>query len=214
METTAENKLALFDFDGTLTCKDSLFELIKFIHGKQPFYKGLLTLFPGLLLYKLKMVSNWKAKEKVLTYFFRGMSSDIFQNYCNRFVLEVMPVLLRKDAEVMLKQLKDHGARVVIVTASAENWIMPWCRSLNIECIASKLEVSNGKMTGKLSGKNCYGMGKVRRIKEYLDLSKYDTIYAFGDSKGDLPMLELATDRYYKPFRTNLKPQTSNPKPQ
>lgn len=193
-----ENKLALFDFDGTLTRKDSLFELIKFIHGKQRFYKGLLTLFPGLFLYKIKMIPNWKAKEKVLTYFFKGIPLDIFQNYCNRFASEAIPAILREDAMPILKQFKDNGTRIVIVTASAENWILPWCRSLNIECIASKMEVHNGKMTGKLTGKNCYGTEKANRIKDVLDLSGYNEIYAYGDSKGDLPMLKLATKSFYR----------------
>lgn len=201
MEINAEHKLALFDFDGTLTRKDSLFELIKFIHGKKHFYKGLLILSPYLFLFQLKVIPNWKAKEKVLTYFFKGMSLDIFQNYCNRFASEIIPVLLREDAMWALKQFKDHGTRIVIVTASAENWVMPWCSMENIACIATHLEIKDGRVTGKIEGQNCHGKEKVNRIKKTIDLSKYNKIYAFGDSKGDLQMLQLATNPYYKSFR-------------
>lgn len=201
MEINAEHTLALFDFDGTLTRKDSLFELIKFIRGKQTFYKGLFRLSPYLFLFKLGVIPNRKAKEKMLTYFFKGMPQDIFQNYCNRFASEIVPALLRKGALPTLRQFKDSGTRIVIVTASAENWIMPWCASMHVEYIASKIEIVDGKITGKLSGKNCHGLEKVYRIKEAIDLSQYDAIYAFGDSKGDLPMLQLATNPYYKSFR-------------
>ena len=56
-------------------------------------------------------------------------------------------------------------------------------------------------ITGNFITKNCYGQEKVNRIKESYDLSKYDLIYAYGDSRGDKEMLELANNSFYKPFR-------------
>lgn len=193
--------LALFDFDGTLTRKDTFIELIKFVHGKSHFYKGILKLAPCLFLYKLQLIPNWKAKEKVLAYFFKGMPASTFQSHCNHFAAEAIPRFLKQDAIRKLKELKDIGTHIAIVTASAENWVLPWCHSMNVECIASKLEAKEEKLTGKLDGENCYGIEKVNRIKETIDLSKYSVIYAFGDSKGDLPMLGLATYPFYKIFK-------------
>lgn len=193
--------LALFDFDGTLTWKDTLIELIKFIHGKQHFYTGILKLAPYLFLFKIKVLPNWKVKEKVLIHFFKGMPYDLFQDHCNRFAMEIIPTLMRKDALTALEKLQSMGTRIIIVSASSENWILPWSNHLKIECIASKMEIEGGALTGKLSGKNCYGTEKVSRIKETTDLSKYSVIYAFGDSKGDLPMLKLATKPFYRTFK-------------
>ncbi|TAN18643.1 MAG: haloacid dehalogenase-like hydrolase [Chitinophagaceae bacterium] len=193
--------LALFDFDGTLTRKDTFLELIKFVHGKNPFYKGILKLAPYLFLFKIKVLPNWKVKEKVLIHFFKGMPYDLFQDHCNRFAMEIIPTLMRKDALTELEKLQSMGTRIIIVSASSENWILPWSNRLKIECIASKMEIAGGTLTGKLSGKNCYGMEKVIRIKETTDLSKYSVIYAFGDSKGDLPMLKLATKPFYRTFK-------------
>ena len=34
-----------------------------------------------------------------------------------------------------------------------------------------------------------------------IDLSAFEKIYAYGDTKGDLPMLKLAHESFYKPFR-------------
>jgi phosphoserine phosphatase len=33
------------------------------------------------------------------------------------------------------------------------------------------------------------------------EASTYDEVYAYGDTKGDKPMLELATFKFYRPFR-------------
>ncbi len=200
MEKEKERKLALFDLDGTLTRKDTFLELIKYFFGRRRFRMGLLRLSPCLLRYQLRLIPNWEAKEKVLMYFFKDITLDQFQKKCNEFAIEKLPSLLKEKAWSELKKLKRDGARIVIVSASAENWIRPWCNLNDIECIATRLEVREGKLTGRIKGRNCYGVEKVNRIREQIDLSQYNEILAYGDSKGDLPMLELAAKAYYKPF--------------
>ena len=59
------SKLALFDFDGTITTKDSFVEFIKFKHGFLGFAVGFLLMSPVILLYKTKLIPNWKAKQWV-----------------------------------------------------------------------------------------------------------------------------------------------------
>ena len=44
-------------------------------------------------------------------------------------------------------------------------------------------------------------MEKVRRVKERYNLDDYDHIYAYGDSRGDKELLELADEGFYQPFR-------------
>ena len=48
--------------------------------------------------------------------------------------------------------------------------------------------------------KNCYGIEKVNRINEVINLKEYLNIYAYGDSNGDKQMLKIATHAYYKYF--------------
>jgi HAD superfamily hydrolase (TIGR01490 family) len=199
--TDHTKKLALFDLDGTLTRKDTLIEIIRYMHGNGKLYLGLILLSPYLLLYKIGILSNWKAKEAMLTYFFRHMSYDDFQKKCHDFSQDVLPELIRVEGIKTLKRLKEEDTRIVIVSASVEQWIRPWCELLSLSCIGTKLEVRDGKLTGKMDGKNCHGAEKVNRIKAMLDLSQYEEISAYGDTEGDLPMLELANHRYYKPFR-------------
>ncbi len=73
---------------------------------------------------------------------------------------------------------------------------------MGIHCIATKLEVKNYKITGNYSGNNCSGQEKVRRIKENFNLSDFDLIIAYGDSRGDREMLELADNKNYKLFQS------------
>jgi HAD superfamily hydrolase (TIGR01490 family) len=194
--------IAFFDFDGTITFKDTLFEIITFQNGKAGLYRGLLAVSPWLLAMKLKIITNQVAKERLLSYFFKGMPAKDFQHLCDRFSGERLPALIRPGAFREIERLKKEDIPVVIVSASPENWISGWCKENNLICIATRLEETGNILTGKIAGKNCHGMEKVRRIREKFDLSAYTDIFCFGDTKGDKPMLSLATFAYYKPFRS------------
>lgn len=197
----ATDRIAFFDFDGTLTRNDTLLEIIKYICGNFNFYFGFLALSPVLILYKLHIIPNWRAKEIMLSWFFKGKPYKEFQQKCNQFALEVIPLLLRKDGVMQLEDLYKDGVQIVIVSASAENWIAAWCEKHHYAYIATRLEVRNGRLTGKITGSNCHGEEKVIRIKKQFDLNDFLEVYAFGDSKGDIPMLKLATKPYYRAFK-------------
>jgi phosphatidylglycerophosphatase C len=200
--TYTQSSIAFFDFDGTITHKDTLPEVLKFIRGKVPYYIGIILLSPVILAHKLHFISPHAAKEQLLRYFLRGIPVDEFNVKCKEFVETRMQRLFRKSALAEIRKHLQSDTRVVVVTASPENWVRPWCQQFNIECIATKLKVSgNGMLTGTISGQDCSGEEKVRSILKKYNLSHFSKIYAYGDSPGDLRMLSLATDSYYKPFK-------------
>jgi HAD superfamily hydrolase (TIGR01490 family) len=201
-------KIAFFDFDGTITTKDTLLEFIKYSKGAFHCYLGFLINSPWLLAYKLKLLSNQTAKEKVLQFFFRNTLLEAFEQQCQCFSREVLPGLIRPKAKEEIIRLKKAGATVVIVSASPENWIREWSDKMESLLLATRLETvpmyESGlplRLTGKILQANCYGEEKVRRIKEVCTLSEYTEIYTFGDTVGDRPMLALGTVSFYKPFR-------------
>ncbi len=194
-------KIAFFDFDGTITTRDTLFEMIKYQKGSVRLYAWVLANLPMLAAYKLNLISGQRAKEKLLTWFFKGTELPVFQNDCNLFTIERLPLLIKNQAQVEIKKLQELGFEIVVVSASAENWIKNWSDGIGAQLLATKLEAVNGKLTGKIDGKNCNGLEKAIRIKSAYNLSEYDWIFAYGDSKGDTAMLALATRAHYKPFR-------------
>jgi len=196
-----QRTLALFDFDGTITSRDTLPEFIIFAKGWIRFALGTALLSPILALFKAGAIPAWRAKEALMTLFFGGMNEHEFQAVCDRFSTDRIPTLVRAAA---IKRITDHqrcGHRVVVVSASPENWVGRWAETNGLEWIATRMDCLNGRITGKISGKNCQGMEKVFRIKNYLDLTNYTRIYAYGDSQGDMPLLRLGTCAYYRPFR-------------
>ena len=193
--------LALFDFDGTITSRDTLIEFIVYSKGKLAFFAGLLLLSPLILAMKLGLIPNSKMKEWVLKLFFYRDSVESFNKTCSDFAVKRLPLLLRRRAMEEINAHKRKGHRVVVVSASAENWIRTWADENQVELLATQLEIRNGRLTGKFCGRNCQGAEKVERIRSHIALDEYKSIYAYGDSPGDRQMLELGTHSYYKPFR-------------
>jgi phosphatidylglycerophosphatase C len=193
--------IAFFDFDGTITTRDTFLEFLKFRKGMIRFLLGFLLHAHYLVAFKLKLIPNQRAKEKILEFFFRGEEESRFKKSCVDFNHQYLPTLMRPGAIEEIKRLKAMNYTVVIVSASPENWISPWASAMGVELIASRLEVKDGKITGKILGKNCRGPEKVRRIKEKYNIADFAEIYAFGDTSGDKDMLAMATNAFYKPFR-------------
>jgi phosphatidylglycerophosphatase C len=204
MAELPKKKLILFDFDGTITTKDTLVEFLMFYKGPISFMMGMLILSPVVLLYLLKIIPNWKGKQVVLRYFLGGEDIELFNKRCREFSEKTLPRLTRKGAVDAIQQYKRDGATVAVVTASAENWVKPWCLSQGILCIGTQLEVANGRITGNLCGANCYGSEKVKRIEKEFLLHEYERIIAYGDSSGDKEMFTLAHQHHYRPFRSQL----------
>ncbi len=197
---SGSKKIAFFDFDGTITTADTMLELIKFHFGASRFYSGLLMISPSLIGLKLGMISRQKAKEKLLTHFFRGMAISTFENICKSFSASTLHQLIRKPAVDKINQLKNEKATIVVVTASASDWVKYWCAEKSLPYFATELEIADGKLTGKLAGLNCNEEEKVNRIKSSYSLDDYDVIESYGDSSGDRAMLAIATHPYYRKF--------------
>lgn len=211
-----------FDFDGTITTKDTLFAFIRYAKGSFALYFGLFIFSPLLILMRLHAYSGGKVKQRLLTYFFKGMTIEHFDNICERFAKDNKQ-LLRPAAIAKMEEAIGDGITVLIVSASIENWVRPFFNGLPIVFLCTEIEVEEGRLTGKFATPNCYGAEKVRRIEaielnlltsvhcyEAEEASRFEEAFpniygyeltAFGDSRGDKEMIEYADKGYYKPFR-------------
>ena len=200
-----KKKIYCFDFDGTLTTSDTLLEFIKYAKGRDRFLMVFLMYSPLLVLMKLHLYPNWKAKQQIFAHLFAGMRIEKFDALCRGFAEESQHLLRPKGITLMHEALV-AGAQVFIVSASIDNWVRPFfdIRNLKgVQVLGTQIEVEDGKLTGRFKSNNCYGKEKVHRITEVLkslERSEYE-IEAFGDSRGDKEMLAFADKGHFKPFR-------------
>jgi len=150
--------------------------------------------------YKVGLVAGERMKEKVLTRFFKGLSPETLEQMGEKYVREALWGIIRESAVEKIREHQGKGDEVVIVTASIAQYVKPLAFELGVGLIATELEVRDGLLTGRLSGVNCSGPEKVRRIREAFDLEKFSSIYAYGDSPNDREMLAIAGFPFMKYF--------------
>lgn len=193
-------RIAIFDFDGTVTTKDTLLEFIKFVRGPVSFYAGFLRYAPQLLAYKLGLYPNWKVKQQIFSHFFKGMRLEDFNRLCEEFFQKEGKALVRQSARIAIWEQLQKCNRVFIVSASIYNWIKPFASDLGIrDILSTEIEVDGEScLTGFFSNKNCYGQEKVVRLLEQIPDLENNYLIVYGDSKGDSQLLKYANESHYR----------------
>ncbi len=184
--------LALFDFDGTLTTKDSLAEFIKFAVGKPTYYFKLALFSPIFFLYKIKLMDNSYAKELLFRLYFHKINEDEFKTVAKKYGETKINDIIREEIYTKFQEHIKNGDKVLIVSASMRCWLEPWSNKHKVELLCTELEFKNKIFTGHFATKNCHGKEKLRRVKDYLNLDDYEMIYTYGDSSGDNAILGIA----------------------
>ncbi|MGC2456602.1 MAG: HAD-IB family hydrolase [Gallionellaceae bacterium] len=192
--------VAAFDFDGTLTRRDTLLPFLLYLLGVAEVARHALVLSPTLVGYGLNLIPNDVAKERVLSQCLTGMEMDALRQEGERFAALALPHLLRHEALQRLAWHQQQGHRCVVISASLDLYVRPWAQQAGFnDIIATHLEVrQDGRITGKLAGKNCFGAEKARRLQALLGARDGYVLYAYGDSRGDKELLSLADHAYFR----------------
>jgi phosphatidylglycerophosphatase C len=190
--------LALFDFDGTITTQDTFTPFVFEAVPPARLAIGKVVLSPLIVAYKLGLVSASFMRRRIVQFGFRGRPvADVRRaglEYSRRRLADVV----RDNA---LERIRWHQARadeVVVVSASLDVYLEDWCRQVGVALICTELEQVDGALTGRYVHGDCSGPEKARRVRARYDLSEYSVVYAYGDTREDDEMLQLASQRSYR----------------
>ncbi len=190
-------KLYLFDFDGTLTHQDSLFDFLK--NTQTNYGKGFFINIPKFAGAKLGLGSNSKAKESFVSYLLKGKTQEEITEISLRYFEKNHQSLLRDNALRFIQNLEQTDDKY-LVSASLDIWLQPFADFLGLKRISTEAEFKNGKFTGKFATPNCNYEEKAKRIQNEIHLTQYDEVLAFGDTSGDKFMYQLADTYHHKFF--------------
>jgi phosphatidylglycerophosphatase C len=185
-------KLILFDFDGTLTTKDSLIDFLRFATSKRKFNKALTKYFFKLVAYKIRLYNGERLKKEILSFFFKGRSIEELQQLGRSYNRESVSSIIRNEIMEQLLQFQKGGHEICLVSASMDIWLKPFCEDLNIECICTEMEFISDVYSGIFATPNCNYEQKRIRVEEKYNLQDYDEVIAYGNSKGDFSLFEMA----------------------
>jgi phosphatidylglycerophosphatase C len=192
--------IVAFDFDGTLTVRDTFTAFLAWRKGPVGYLVGLARLTPDLIHY-LRDRNRGRLKAAAVRVFLAGQSRADLEDAARRFAEEQARTLLRPDAIRAWRRWQAQSARLVIVTACPEEVAAPFARGLGADSlIGTRLAYdAEDRLIGQLAGPNCRGPEKVKRLKaafgEDLRLEA-----AYGDTDGDAEMLAEAEQAGYRVF--------------
>lgn len=193
--------IVAFDFDGTLTIRDSFTEFLRWRAGPGAWALGLVKLAPALAAYA-KDRDRGRIKAASVKEFLLGVSRQTLEAEAAAFAEEIWPRFMRPDALDVWNDWGQRGAHRVIVTASPTTTVAPFARKLGAEALLGTEFVfdANDRITGDFAGPNCRGEEKVRRLKAAYGENVTLTA-AYGDTSGDTEMLAMAQQPGFRIFR-------------
>ena len=194
--------LVAFDFDGTLSFRDSFMAFLAWRAGPLGYALGLLRLAPDALAYLIRR-DRGRLKARAVAVFLRGLTRSELERACDEFADSPLGRrLIRPDAEQCWHEWQARDTRMLVVTASPEEVVAPFARRLGADVlIGTRLAFdASRRVQGGFIGPNCRGAEKVARLRErYGPLVRLAA--AYGDSSGDKEMLEIAEVRGYRVFK-------------
>lgn len=177
--------MVAFDFDKTLTKKDTLFGFYKAAHGSGWLFELKRTVLLGLAVaYKLKVLSNTALKQAGIWLFLRGKGKSELEEVANKYARTVEWNAVYRDHFLTLP-----AAQRVVVSASFEEYLRPLFP--DNEFFGSKLRYKNGRVDGL--ERNLYGKTKVEVLKD-CGYQSFTAVYS--DSKVDTPLFGLGEKAY------------------
>ena len=197
--------VAAFDFDGTLTRRDTLMPFLARGLGWPRFLLALLKCSPWLAAYALRLLRNDVAKARLLRATLSGVSTAQAQNWTARWLARDLSGQLRPWTLARLVEHQQAGHCCVMVSASPDIYLVRVARKLGFEgLVCTEMEVQGERLTGRMRTPNCHGEQKVLRLKSWL-AERFDaaslnalTLHAYGDTAGDKPLLRLAQHAWYR----------------
>ena len=190
--------LALFDFDGTLTRSDSFVPFLRFSSSRLRWIAGSTVLLPVSLGYRLGVLRASPVRAIASVVAFLGRQEASLRRLGADFAATILPQEIRPEMFAKLQWHQARGDRVVVVSASLDVYLQPWCAAHCVDLLCTSLSSVRGKLTGTFRGGDCSGEGKVQRIRSTYDLSAYERIWAYEDTAEDFPMLRLADHRHFR----------------
>jgi len=201
MVHTVEQRVAVFDVDGTLLRGDCLWLAAR--HSRDPLgqFGAALACVPWLIGWQLRLVSTGRFKQQVIAAWGICDAVNLAEAQGRSdWLLPRLNALLNPEALQRLRWHQQRGDRVLLCSASPRLLLQPLADWLGVELLCTELEQEQGMWQPRLASSNCKGLEKVRRLEQHLGPLKDLTIEAYGDSQGDWDLLQVATYPHYRSF--------------
>jgi HAD superfamily hydrolase (TIGR01490 family) len=185
-------KLAIFDLDNTLLKESAYLSMVNFFYKKKLVSKFFyLKAIFWLVFFKLRVIRNPKKIMERAFSFLKNKKESAFRDVLGDFFEEKY---MFEQALNILKGHKKNGKKILLVSNSFEQILEIVANLLEIDYfIGTKLEIKNGRFTGKIEGDTMYGENKVLAINKFLEEKgmSLEGSWGYSDHHSDIPLLKM-----------------------
>lgn len=195
----APMQLALFDLDGTITRRDTLFPYVMGICLRRPsrLARVLLAMPAACLRYFVRGHDRAALKEALIVSGLRGLSRAEVALANGRFVPRLLARGVHPEALARLAAHRAAGDYLVLMSASPDLYVPAVARALGFnETICTGVKWDGMLLAGELATENRRGEEKRRCVEQLRVRWPKSTFVAYGNSASDLPHLRIC-DRAY-----------------
>jgi HAD superfamily hydrolase (TIGR01490 family) len=191
-------RIAAFDFDGTISRRDTLMPFLARACGMAAFSRAIGRVAPLAARARagrhVEPIHHRDAsKEALLAELLTGREQDWLHRHGAHYAA-ILPTKLRPEMVEQVAWHRDAGHELVIVSAGLRAYLEPFARMHGFDhVIAVELEVGEtGHLTGSMVGPNVRGPEKARRLDAWLGDDRPELLWAYGNSSGDRELLAMA----------------------
>lgn len=191
-------RIAAFDFDGTLTRRDTLVPFLRRACGSQDLLAALRRTAPLAVKARtgrldVELHHRDATKAELLRHLVTGREASWLAHEGERYAA-TLGAKLRPEMVEQVRWHRDEGHELVIVSASLHAYLGPFAAAHGFDhVIAVELEAgTSGHLTGDLAGPNVRGPEKAVRLRAWLDGDEPELLWAYGNSSGDSELLAMA----------------------
>lgn len=194
----SDRQLAAFDFDGTLTDRDTLIGFLRSTFGPLALARGAVASAPAVARARVGRADDVHPRDAAKASLLRSLTAGRAAAQvaaAGDAYARTLPARFRPDVLARLRWHRAQGHDVVLVSASLRTYLDHLRTELDLaDVLACELAVDEqGRLTGELARPNVRGPEKEVRLREWLaDREPYGTIWAYGNSSGDRELLAMA----------------------
>jgi HAD superfamily hydrolase (TIGR01490 family) len=185
--------IAFFDMDHTVLRDSSGVLYMRYLRGRGEVSRwSLLRSYWYAALYKIGWFDYPAVAVKLAQTAFDQDEAET-RVLCQRFFDELMVQYVAEEAVQRMREHRAQGHLVTLITASTPYVAGPVAAHLGIEeYLCTRMEVVDGRFTGRVHLPSCYGADKVNYAQAFAIRHGGDLAgaYFYSDSLSDLPLLE------------------------
>lgn len=209
MNDPSPGVLSVFDFDGTLTHRDSFVPFLRFAFGRRTFARKMMRMvLPTLKCLRRKLTRD-ELKEVLISTFLTGVNAQWVKEKAEVYCAKNFEKMMRPRGLMAVAAELRSGAEVTLCSASPAIVLQPFAERLGVKLIGTQLEVVDGVLTGRINGHNCRCDQKIQRLEQVYGPLNQLHLRAWGDSRGDYELLTAARDYHWRHFHRTRSRRSS-----